>query len=98
MAFLEKVWAKASGNYEIIVGGWSDESIRFLTGAPTRSIGKGGSAWQTAEQIWDYIISNDNDKYIILVGTPGTTDTATISNGLAANHAYTVLATYIVKA
>lgn len=34
-AFLEKVWAKASGNYESIEAGWSTESLRFLTGAPT---------------------------------------------------------------
>lgn len=33
--FLEKVWAKASGNYEVVEGGWSEESLRFLTGAPT---------------------------------------------------------------
>jgi Calpain family cysteine protease len=35
LPFMEKVFAKASGNYEIIEGGWFTEAVRFLTGAPT---------------------------------------------------------------
>lgn len=35
--FMEKIWAKASGNYEIIEAGWSSEALRFVTGAPTVS-------------------------------------------------------------
>lgn len=31
---LEKAFAKLSGNYEYISGGWVDESLRLLTGAP----------------------------------------------------------------
>ena len=34
-AFLEKAWAKLSGNYEFIGSGWEGEAIRFLSGAPT---------------------------------------------------------------
>jgi hypothetical protein len=34
-AFLEKAWAKLSGNYEFIGNGWEGEAIRFLSGAPS---------------------------------------------------------------
>lgn len=33
--FLEKAWAKANGNYEMVEGGSASEALRFLTGAPT---------------------------------------------------------------
>jgi hypothetical protein len=32
---MEKVWAKANGNYEVIIGGDPSESLAFLLGAPT---------------------------------------------------------------
>lgn len=32
---LEKIWAKVSGNYDITTGGWMNEAINFLTGAPS---------------------------------------------------------------
>ena len=34
-AVLEKAWAKVSGNYDIISGGWMQEAVGFLTGAPS---------------------------------------------------------------
>ena len=32
---MEKVWAKANGNYEKIIGGDETESFQFILGAPT---------------------------------------------------------------
>jgi hypothetical protein len=32
---LEKVWSKASGNYDVTSGGWMAEAVDFLTGAPS---------------------------------------------------------------
>jgi hypothetical protein len=62
MAFMEKVWAKASGNYEIIEGGWSSESLRFLLGSPTRSFGRGSGDWASAQSIYDFITNQDVQK------------------------------------
>lgn len=31
---LEKAWAKVTGNYEMTQGGWVDEALRVMTGAP----------------------------------------------------------------
>ena len=95
-AFLEKVWAKASGNYEIIEGGWSSESLRFLTGAPTVTYYKNYS-WFNATQTWNIVTGADLSKYIMLAATPGSSDKNVISNGIAANHAYTLLNAYTVK-
>jgi hypothetical protein len=35
--YLEKLWAKVNGNYEVTEGGWPTEAMRFLTGAPSIS-------------------------------------------------------------
>jgi hypothetical protein len=34
---IEKVWAKANGNYDNIVAGTPSEAINFLTGAPSKT-------------------------------------------------------------
>lgn len=94
--FLEKVWAKASGNYEIIEGGWSAEVLRFLTGAPTVSYYKNYN-WMNATQAWDICKSADLSKYIMMAATPGTSDKDVISIGIAASHAYTLLNAFTVK-
>lgn len=57
-AFMEKVWGKASGNYEMVEGGWSHEALRFLTGAPTVSYYKGYN-WNDALTAWNLITSAD---------------------------------------
>jgi hypothetical protein len=59
MAFMEKVWAKTSGNYEITEGGWTPEVLQFLTGSPTVSIGNGNAPWTSASAIWNYINTQD---------------------------------------
>lgn len=33
----------------------------------------------------------------MMAGTPGTADTTTVGNGLAASHAYSLISAYIVK-
>lgn len=39
-AFLEKVWAKLNGNYEMIEGGWTGEVMRFISGSPTQTFNR----------------------------------------------------------
>lgn len=96
MAFLEKAWAKASGNYEQIVAGWSAESVRFITGAPTTSYYK-RTTWTSAAQAWDIISTSDAGKYIMLAATGGVCDLSTSWNGLCNAHAFTILAAYTVS-
>jgi calpain-15 len=95
-AFMEKIWSKASGNYEMVEGGWAHEALRFLTGAPTTSYYK-GSNWNDFTTAWNIITTADSNKYIMMAGTPGSTDKSQVGNGLAASHAYSLLAAYIVR-
>jgi len=68
--FLEKAWAKANGNYEIIEGGWGVEAIRFLTGAPTSSYYK-GSSYTDAITAWNIVMSADKQNFTMMAGVPG---------------------------
>lgn len=92
-SFLEKAWAKVNGNFEIVEGGWGHEVMRFITGAPTQSYYKGYN-WATADEAWNILSQADGSNYVIMAGTPGTSDTHTVGNGLAASHAYTVLSVH----
>lgn len=100
--FLEKAWAKSSGNYEFIEAGWAHEAIRFLTGAPTNSYYKDTVtkySWQfsTADEAWNLISSADTKNYIMMAGVAGTSDSSWNSIGLVQNHAYTIVNAYTVK-
>lgn len=53
--------------------------------------------WPNATAIYDLVTRMDAKKYIMLLATPGSCDTTTITNGLAGNHAYTLLGTYVVR-
>lgn len=64
--------------------------LRFITGAPTQSYYKGWN-WATSDEAWSILSEADGSKYVIMAGTPGSSDTHTVGNGLAASHAYTVL-------
>lgn len=93
---MEKIWSKASGNYEMVEAGWAHEALRFLTGAPTTSYYK-GSNWNDALTAWGIISTADSNKYIMMAGTPGSSDKNVVGNGLPASHAYSLLAAYVVK-
>eukprot|EP00347_Sterkiella_histriomuscorum_P009273 403341839 len=97
-AYLEKVWAKVMGNFEVIEGGWSEEVMQFLTGAPTLTYVKDYNGFTSADDVWNVISNSDNARYIIMAGTPGQgNDQDILSNGLAKSHAYTLLEAYILK-
>jgi len=55
--FLEKAWAKVSGNYEFTESGWPSEAMRFLTGAPSYTY------WvsdYSSTEIWDLLTAADS--------------------------------------
>jgi len=93
--FLEKAWAKVSGNYEFTESGWPDEAMRFLTGAPSYTY------WTedyTSSEIWDIVSAADSANLIMTAGTPSATggDTSVNAVGLAMSHAYSVIGVYKV--
>jgi calpain-15 len=91
--FLEKAWAKVSGNYEVVEGGWGHEAIRFITGAPTSSFYNDWNIF-SADDAWNVLQTADVASHIIMAGTSGSCDAYNLANGLAANHAYTVLSVH----
>eukprot|EP00347_Sterkiella_histriomuscorum_P019498 403341400 len=71
VVYLEKVWAKVMGNFEVIEGDWSEEVMQFLTGAPTLTYMKDYSGFTSADDVWNVVSNSDNARYIIMAGTPG---------------------------
>jgi hypothetical protein len=98
--YLEKLFAKVNGNYEVIEGGWSTEAMRFLTGAPSATYYLTSfSAATIANDVWNLVVPADAAKLVITAGTPSATGGDSTNNvvGLAMNHAYTIVGAYTLK-
>ena len=97
---LEKVWSKASGNYDITTGGWMSEALDFLTGAP--SIGWSNSDTRTVNSVganaWNLINSNDIAQ-LIMTTSVGSNNCVNGNNGyhLPCGHAYSLIGAYAIK-
>jgi len=79
---LEKAWAKVHGNYAVIAGGDSRESLSSLTGAPTTLVRHNTLK---KEDLWKLLVEADKKKYVISTGG------ATSTKGLHSGHAYTLM-------
>jgi calpain-15 len=91
---LEKAFAKARGNYEIIEGGNQNEASSFLSGSPSDYF-----MWSTATWVgsaaWTIMNNGFTGKYVMSLSTPSTgSDSQAGAKGLPLNHAFTVLGTY----
>jgi hypothetical protein len=93
-ALLEKAFAKARGNYEIIEGGNQNEASAFLSGAPTDNFLWTNANW-VGSAAWTMLDNGYSNKYIMSVSTPSSgTDSQASNKGIPLNHAYTVLGTF----
>ena len=88
--FLEKAWAKVSGNYEVTESGWTAEAMRFLTNAPSTDYDT--TLYDVAGLI-ALVQPADKAGFIMTASTATSTagDTAVNAVGLAMNHAYTLI-------
>jgi hypothetical protein len=98
--FIEKAWAKVSGNYEITEGGWASEAVRFITNSP--SYWYAVSSFDAATRnISAYNIISENDALnnIMSASTSCSSGGDSVVNGvgLAQCHAYTLLSTHVLK-
>jgi hypothetical protein len=90
----EKFYAKVSGNYEMIEGGWPTEVMRFLTGAPSYTYYiKDFPTSTVLNDVWNLVREGDALNLIMTAGTPSAVggDSTTNAVGLAMNHAYTII-------
>jgi hypothetical protein len=97
---LEKVWAKASGNYDVTSGGWMSEAIDFLTGAP--SISWTNTDTNTIKSVglnaWNIISASDTAQNIMTAAVAGDNCVNGVNGySLPCGHAYTMIGTYTVK-
>lgn len=91
---MEKMFAKAMGNYEVLEGGTHGEAQAFLSGAPTDSFYYSSSPY-TGEQAWTALTAAASQKYIIEASTASNGGGDSHSNqwGIPFGHAYTILGT-----
>ena len=100
--FLEKIWAKVNGNYEIVegeFGGSPTEGISFLTNVPAKyyKISDVSGINNNPESAWKVIKEADEKHYIITCSTGSGADTTRNVYGLANGHAYTIIGAHEIR-
>lgn len=82
---IEKAWAKVHGDFAIIEGGDSRESLAAITGAPVEY--KKHSTMST-EELWKLLKTSDMNNYAMCTG-------ANVEvKGIVKSHAYTLIGAY----
>ena len=66
---IEKAFAKYHGNYEHIVGGDPNYSVRTLAGSPFYDV---WHSEMTTDELWTLLKEHDAEDDILQAGTPGT--------------------------
>ena len=100
-ALMEKVFAKSSSYYENIIGGYLQEAMTFILGAPTKYVSMSSLGYSSADKTtvpaaaakaWTEIAAADKSNYVIecAVGSYN-------NYGLVNGHAYSLLGAYTVN-
>lgn len=79
---VEKVWAKAKGNYELSHIGFIENGISFLTGAPTMRV-KLYAYRSRYRKLWNKLFENHRLGYMQATTTSGIDNTQVNEYGLA---------------
>ena len=99
---LEKCFAKLNGNYEAIVAGNAENSIRALNGSPAEmfdhtSSMRNGSAPNAVDTLWSEITAAIAAQNMVSASTPGSSNSGRTASNLAQNHVYTVLDSFVAE-
>jgi len=86
---VEKAWAKLHGSYQRMEGGLPSNALFMLTGKPS---------WRhihsyTAD-LWSKILHAEKSGFIMVCGTEGQGESEIENSGIAAGHAYSLLAAH----
>lgn len=84
---LAKAWAKIYGSFKAVEAGISGNVIAAITRAPVTYYLHNQN---TADQIWDHLLSGTEHQYPMAAGTAGNAP----KYGLADGHAYAILSAY----
>ena len=90
MPLLEKAFAKYYGNYERIAGGNPMKAVRALNGSPFDSYMHIRGDSSKKNEIWNAMVTLNNENSFIMAGSPGTDDSQKNDEGIVLGHAYTV--------
>lgn len=66
---LEKAYAKLYGSYKRIEGGFPDEVIHDLTGAPVHYVPLNDENFDK-DETWEYLADSSDRQYVIVASTP----------------------------
>lgn len=92
---LEKIFAKAMGNYEATAGGWGAEAFEALLGINTERI----KVSNTDDSLFGKLSGYDAKENIMVMATllRAGGDRTSNTHGLAYSHMYTLFGTYELK-
>ncbi|KRX05710.1 hypothetical protein PPERSA_09850 [Pseudocohnilembus persalinus] len=89
---LEKAYAKCYGSYQQIISGKIGHAITDLTGAPSKQI----STQVGAEKIWNFIVSNADEGYV-LSADPNRNEQLKQGQNIDIGYSFAILNYQIVK-
>jgi len=88
LPLLEKAYAKIHGDYDAIQGGDSGEAVEDLTGGVTTMLFT--NKILSKERLWQELL-NVNKEFIFAASSPGWGTDRQARQGVALNHAYSIL-------
>lgn len=92
---LEKAYAKVYGGYwNIGTGGFAEDALKDLTGAPTE-FGQINES-TNAQDLWKKLQYCDKKNYVMVVGSKGQGESKTES-GIIEGHAYTLIGCHVLN-
>lgn len=92
---LEKAYAKVNhGFWNIGTGGFAEDALRDLTGAPTEYVFFEEDV--NIGDLWERIVFWDKKRYVMVSGSKGSNETRTAC-GIIQGHAYTIINAHVLK-
>ena len=89
---IEKGWAKVKGAYSNSDGGFIDNAVRSMTGAPNQWITNIPN--EDVNATWELIMSADNAGFIMAAETTGGGNRGRNRCGVATYHAYSLISAF----
>ena len=85
---LEKAWAKLYGSYKQLQGGFPEEPLHDLTGAPIKNVFLQNAV---GDNEWEYLSQASIKEYAMVASSNPGSDTNQSESGIFQGHAYTLL-------
>ena len=94
---IEKAWSKVKGTYTHIDGGFTQNGLRAVTGAPVFSYFSKDIKFNQQGILWEMVHLADEAGYLMSAGTDGDSDTKVNSCGINQAHAYSIISAFYLE-